>query len=128
MWLELSSPWEENLTESYNRKKSSYSKLESECRSKGWSMILLYVEVAALGHVDTTWDTMSKAVGMKRVESKFLRLKYTKIALQVSNLIVLQAKIMDGAAAHPILRGFPASEPPQRLTQSCSTNRIKLTK
>ena len=36
IWLELTSLWEENLRESYIRKKSSYNKLESACRSKGW--------------------------------------------------------------------------------------------
>ena len=55
MWLELTSLWEENLTESYIRKKSNYDKLASECRCKGWSVIPLYVEVAALGHINTTW-------------------------------------------------------------------------
>ena len=61
MWLELTSPWEENLTESSIRKKSSYNKLESECRSKGWSVIPLHVEDAALGHLNITWGMMSKA-------------------------------------------------------------------
>ena len=52
MWLERISLWEENLTESYIRKKSSYNKITSECRSKGWSVIPLYVEIAALGHIN----------------------------------------------------------------------------
>ena len=84
MWLELTSPWEDNLTESYIRKKSSCNKLESECRSKGWSVIPLYVKPAALRHVNTTWGMMSKAMGMKMVESKRLRLKCSKIALHCS--------------------------------------------
>ena len=33
MRLELTSPWEENLIESYIRQKSSYNKLESKCRT-----------------------------------------------------------------------------------------------
>ena len=32
MWLELPSLWEENLTKFDIRKRSSYNKLESECR------------------------------------------------------------------------------------------------
>ena len=50
MWLELTSTWEYNLAESCTRKKSCYNKLESEYRSKrskGWSVIPLYVEIAA---------------------------------------------------------------------------------
>ena len=85
MWLELTSPWEENLAESYIRKKSSCNKLESKCRIKGWSAIPLYVEVGALGHISTTWGMMSKALGMKNNDSKPLRLKCTKIALRCSD-------------------------------------------
>ena len=84
LWLDLTSLWEENLTESYIRKKSSYNKLENECRIKGWSVIPLYVEVAALGHINTAWSMLSKALGMKNNESKQLRLKCTKIALRCS--------------------------------------------
>ena len=50
-----------------HRQKRSYNKLESECRSKGWCVIPLYVEVAALGHINTTWGMMRKAMGMDRV-------------------------------------------------------------
>ena len=78
------SPTPTNLTESYIRKKSSYNKLESECRSKGWSMIPLYAEVATLGHVDTMRRMMSNAMGITRVQSERLRLKWTKIALRCS--------------------------------------------
>ena len=33
----------------------SCSKLDGECRSKGWSVISLYVEVTALGGINTTY-------------------------------------------------------------------------
>ena len=124
LWLELTSPWKENLTESYIRS----NKLESECSSKGRSGIPLYLEVAALGHVNTTWGMMSKAIGMKRVGRKWLRLKCSKIALHLSHLPVPQANRMVGTAAHALIRAFPANEPPQRLTQSCTKSRSKLTK
>ena len=84
MWLELTSPWEENLIESYTRKNSSYNKLESEYRSKAWSGISLYVEVGALGHINTTWGMMSTSMGMTNNESKRLRLTCTKITLRCS--------------------------------------------
>ena len=47
--------------------------------------------------------------------------------LQLSHLPVPQADRMGGTAAHPILRGFPANEPPQRLAPSCTKNINKLT-
>ena len=84
MWLELTSPWEENLTDAYIRKKAKYNELERQCGSAGWTVIPLYVEVAALGHANTTWGMMSKAIGMKKRDSKRLRLKCSKIALRCS--------------------------------------------
>ena len=61
MWLELTSPWEDKLTDSYIRKKSTHNRLESECRTNGWSVIPMCVKLGALGHINTTWGEMSKA-------------------------------------------------------------------
>ena len=58
--LTPTSQWEEDP------KTGSYKRLENECRSKGWSVNILYVEVAVLGQARTTWGMMSKVVGMKR--------------------------------------------------------------
>ena len=103
MWLKLTSQWEENLTESFIRKKSSYNKLESECRSKGWLVIPLYVEVGALGHISTTWGMVSKALGTKKNESKQLRLKCTKIALRRSYHIY-QCRKLNEWVAPPLIQ------------------------
>ena len=92
MWLELTSPWEENLVESYVRKKGSYNKLESECGHNGWTVIPLYVEVGARGAINTTWGRMSKAMGMSKTESKKLRFKCSKIALRCSYFLYQSRK------------------------------------
>ena len=39
MWLELTSPWEDNLTDAYVRKKAKYNALETQCKSAGWTVI-----------------------------------------------------------------------------------------
>ena len=44
----------------------------------------MYVEVGALGNVNTTWNWMSKAIGMHKKESKELRHKCSRIALRCS--------------------------------------------
>ena len=62
----------------------------------------MYVEVAVLGHIETTRGMMSELMAMKMGENKWLRPKCTKIALQKSHLPVSLAKIMGGAATHPI--------------------------
>ena len=61
-----------------------------DCRER---VIPLYVETAALGHINTTWGMLSKTMGMTRDESKQSRLQYTKIAaLQLSHLPVRKLK------------------------------------
>ena len=70
MWLELTSPWEDNLTDSYIRKKSTYNRLQSECRTNGWSVIPMSVEVGALGHINIMWGEMSKEMGIPKAVSE----------------------------------------------------------
>ena len=51
MWLQLIPLRGENLSESYIK---TNNKLESDCRDKRWTVIPVYVEVATLGHVNTS--------------------------------------------------------------------------
>ena len=95
MWLELTSPWEDNLTDAYTRKKAKYNALETQCRSAGWTVIPLTCEVGALGHINTTWGRMSKAMGMSNAESKRLRWKCSKIALRCSYHIYQSCKLKE---------------------------------
>ena len=44
----------------------------------------MYVEVAALQHINTMWGVMSKAMGRGRVKSKRLGLISTNIAVHCS--------------------------------------------
>ena len=95
MWLELTSPWEENLNKAYIRKKGKYNKLDMQCRDAGWTVIPLYVEVGALGNVNTTWNWMSKAMGMRKKESKELRQKCSRIALRCSYHLYQSCKLKE---------------------------------
>ena len=95
MWLELTSPREENITESYVRKKSSYNKLWSERRSKGWSVshcmltFLLSSVPFLLSRVPTQREVYYA------VERKPLRLECSlRCALQLSHLPMPQAERM----------------------------------
>ncbi len=81
MWLELTSPWEDNLTDAYTRKKAKYNALETQCRSAGWTVIPLTCEDGALGHINTTWGRMSNAIGMSNADRQRLTRNCSKIAL-----------------------------------------------
>ena len=47
VWIELTSPWEENLTKSYTCKKAKYNKLEKLVKASDWTVVSLYVEVGS---------------------------------------------------------------------------------
>ena len=93
VWIELTSPWEDNCTKSYARKKGRYNKLEAAVKAAGWTPVALYVEVGARGYINDTWGRMSKAVGMKRAQSKALRSCCGRIAQRCSYFIYLSRKV-----------------------------------
>ena len=93
VWIELTSPWEENLTKSYAYKKGRYNKLEAAVKAAGWTPVALYVEVGARGYINDTWGRMSKAVGMKRAQSKALRSCCGRTAQRCSYFIYLSRKV-----------------------------------
>jgi hypothetical protein len=92
MWIELTSPWEDNFDTSYLRKKGRYNKLEKLVKMAGWGVTPLYAEVGTLGKVNKTWGEMSKGLGMTKAESKRLKLKCSKIALRCSYFLYLSRK------------------------------------
>ena len=69
VWIELTSPWEENLTKSYTCKKAKYNKLEKRVKASGWTVVPLYVEVGSRGIINDTWGRMCKALCMKKVQN-----------------------------------------------------------
>ena len=43
--IELTVPWEDNLEEAHERKKTKYDALRDDCERKGWSCKVLPVEM-----------------------------------------------------------------------------------
>lgn len=97
VWIELTSPWEENLTKSYTSKKAKYNKLETMAKENGWEVVALYVEVGSRGYINDTWGRMSKALGMKKAQSKALRKRCSRIALRCSYFLYLSRKVKEWA-------------------------------
>ena len=45
IWIELASPWEENMSIRHMKKKTKYEQLRIDCKSKGWRVHPFEVEV-----------------------------------------------------------------------------------
>ena len=66
IWIELTSPWEENLTEKHFEKMDKYNKLAVDLREGKhhgvkWTVVPLCVEVGARGAInEQSWNWMCK--------------------------------------------------------------------
>mgnify|MGYP001279392661 CR=1 FL=1 len=74
-WIELTSPWEDNLKKWHFQKHENYSKLAVRVRNHWWTLHTLCFEVDARGKTNDTWLQLAKAFSMKGSESKKLRLR-----------------------------------------------------
>ena len=83
IYIELTSPWEENMKKAHNAKYDKYSKGGIH-RIEGWTIIPVCVEVASRGFTNFSWQHMSSAVGLTKTESKTLRKRVADIARRCS--------------------------------------------
>ena len=51
LWIELTCPWEDNMSKWHFRKNAKYSQLKINCEAKGWKVHPLCVEVGCRGYV-----------------------------------------------------------------------------
>ena len=51
IWIELTSPWEENMAMWHDQKKTVHTQLRLDCENKGWETYPLYVKVGCRDHV-----------------------------------------------------------------------------
>ena len=87
IWIELTSPWEENTAMWYDQKKTDYTQLRLDCENKGWKVYPLYVEVGCRGHVSQLFHYMCKVLGFSKQEEKKLKFCVEKTAQQSSHAI-----------------------------------------
>ena len=87
IWIELTCPWEENMTIRHAQKKSSYNQLRINCEAKGWKVYPLCVEVGCRGHVAQSFHYMCKVLGFTKAEEKELKFCLEKTAQHCSHAI-----------------------------------------
>ena len=91
-WIELTSPWEENMSKWHMKKHDKYNKLAIAIRAKGWTAIPLCIEVGARGYINHKWGRMRKVLGMRDWENKALRARVTQVSQRCSYYIYLSRK------------------------------------
>ena len=102
VWVELTSPWEENMHKQHCAKCEKYNTLAQSIRLKGWQAIPLYVEVGARGYIHNKWSQMSKTLGLKTGENKALRKRCEEAALRCSYYIFKSRKTKDWHTRPPL--------------------------
>ena len=88
IWIELTSPWEENMDKWNLTKRANYNHLKVECEQKGWKVFPLCVEVGCRGHVsDKSFPYMCGVLGFSKRERKDLKWALERTALYCSYAI-----------------------------------------
>ena len=103
VWIELTSPWEENMTKWHFRKHEKYNKLATAVRNKGWKAHPLCVEVGCRGFTGHNWQHMAKTLNMKKGMSKRLKMRVAQVAQRCSYYLYLNRKNREWS--HPPLHG-----------------------
>ena len=103
VWIELTSPWEENMTKWHFRKHEKYNKLATTVRNKGWKVHPLCVEVGCRGFTGHNWQHMARTLNMKKGMNKRLKMRVAQVAQRCSYYLYLNHKNREWS--HPPLHG-----------------------
>jgi len=89
LWIELTCPWEENMSKWHLEKKKKYNQLKIDCEAKGWQVHPLEVEVGCRGYVSESFRRMCKVLGFLRSEREALKRAVEQTARHCSHLIFI---------------------------------------
>ena len=88
IWLELTSPWEENMELRHYEKLERYNKLAIDCKDRGWQVYPLCVEVGCRGYVwPAGWTRVCETFGLSNNERKRLKWRVEQTAQHCSHTI-----------------------------------------
>lgn len=89
IWIELTSPWEDNMTLRHAEKKARYNQLKIDCEALGWKVHPLCVEVGCRGHVAQSYNWMCSVLGFTKEEQRQLKWELERTAEHCSHAIVV---------------------------------------
>ena len=87
IWIELTCPWEENMTIRHLEKRAKYNQLRIDCENKGWKVHPFEVEVGCRGYTAESFQYALKKLGFSRSELKALKFTVEKTARSCSHAI-----------------------------------------
>ena len=87
IWIELTCPWEENMTIRHLEKRAKYNQLRIDCQNKGWKVHPFEVEVGCRGYTAESFQYALKKLGFSRSELKALKFTVEKTARSCSHAI-----------------------------------------
>ena len=105
VWIELTSPFEENMEKWHFEKHNKYNKVAIQARDSGWTVHPLCVEVGARGYVNHKWRHMCKTLDMTNRESKQLQTRVSQTARRCSYFLYLSRK-NEVWVQRPLLDGY----------------------
>ena len=88
VWIELTSPWEDDVALRYSEKHPRYTQLKIGCEANGWKVHALCVEAGCGGHVSQSFEWMCQVIGLTKEERKKLKYEVETTALHCSPAIV----------------------------------------
>jgi len=87
IWIELTCPWEENMSLRHFEKQSKYNQLAIDCKAQGWTVYPLCVEVGCRGYVAPTFHYMCHTLGFTKSEERELKYNVERTAQYCSHAI-----------------------------------------
>ena len=84
MWIELTSPWEENMTTWYFEKHDRYRSIVNAAEGNGWKVVPLYVEGGCRGYINDKWHHMTRALKLDKQMNKRLKNAVSDVAVRCS--------------------------------------------
>ena len=81
MWIELTLPWEENVTTWYFEKHDKYRNVVNAAEDNGWKVAPLCVEVGARDHINGKWHHMTRALKLDKNEQASQKCSFRYVAV-----------------------------------------------
>ena len=95
LFLELTSPFEDNIEDWKMKKRKKYMKLAQEAGDNGWTAAVRTVEVGARGFVSCQSMGIFNQMGLSSMDVNKARNEFSKVALRTSHFIWISRNNMD---------------------------------
>ena len=92
IWIELTSPWEENLTTWHFEKRDKYRKIVNAAEDDYWKVVLLCAEVGARGYINDKWHHMRRALKLDKKMNKRLKNAVSDVAVRCSYFLYVRLR------------------------------------